>query len=243
MSTVVRHLQPCDGRCDHCGVAIGGLDLELVLRLVLAAVVGAIVGIEREVHAHPAGLRTHLLVSLGSCVFTILSFSGFSKIGPSEDPTRIAAQIVSGIGFLGAGAILKEGVTVRGLTTAASLWTSAALGMASGVGQYAFTVAATALVLFSLWPLQPVATWLEGARRTIVHLRLEVHALEDLGRARETLRAAGIEVTASRSRRLSDGRFEVRLDLRRRRSTDLYGALRSVSGITGVVVSGVDQSE
>ena len=94
---------------------------DILVRLLVAAVLGAVVGIEREIHDHPAGMRTHLLVSVGSAAFTVLSIYGFRA--PGSDPSvRVAAQIVTGIGFLGAGAILKEGATVNGLTTAASLW-------------------------------------------------------------------------------------------------------------------------
>lgn len=133
--------------------------LDLVIRLLVAAVVGALVGLEREIHGHPAGMRTHLLVALGSALFTVLSAHGFGAGGPGApvDPTRIAAQIVTGIGFLGAGAIVKEGATIKGLTTAASLWATAALGMAAGAGAHLLGAVATAIVLFSLWPLH----WVE----------------------------------------------------------------------------------
>src|SRR6185295_15936785 len=104
------------------------LQLDLSLRIVVAAALGLAVGFEREIHGHPAGLRTHMLVAAGSGLFTVLSAYGFEGVAGHVagtapiDPTRIAAQIVSGIGFLGAGAILKDGVVIRGLTTAASLW-------------------------------------------------------------------------------------------------------------------------
>src|SRR6266540_607318 len=96
------------------------LQLELAFRLFVAAVLGAVIGLEREYHDHPAGMRTHLLVCVGAATFTVLSIEAFK--GPGADPARIAAQIVTGIGFLGAGAILKDRAGIRGLTTAASLW-------------------------------------------------------------------------------------------------------------------------
>ncbi|MEO8571411.1 MAG: MgtC/SapB family protein, partial [Chloroflexota bacterium] len=105
-----------------------GEQLDISIRLVVASLLGAAIGFEREIHAHPAGMRTHLLVSLGSAAFTVLGIFSFVA-GTGTDPSRIAAQVVSGIGFLGAGAILKYGSTVRGLTTAASLWATAAVGM------------------------------------------------------------------------------------------------------------------
>ena len=131
----------------------------------MAAALGSVIGFEREIREREAGLRTHILVAVGAALFTIVSAFGFRDIlgssGPSVlvrlDPSRIAAQIVSGIGFLGAGAIIRQGLSVRGLTTAASLWVVAAIGMAAGAGYYAGAVLATALGLVALWPLRAVA--------------------------------------------------------------------------------------
>ena len=122
--------------------------VELVLRLVLGLVLAAAVGWERELQRMPAGFRTHALVGLGSAVFTVVGAHGLT--GDTADPTRVAAQIVSGIGFLGGGAILHYGGSVRGLTTAASLWAVAAVGMASGAGLYVIAVAAAVLVIVTL---------------------------------------------------------------------------------------------
>ena len=136
---------------------------ELLLRLVVAAALGGAVGIERELREREAGLRTHLLVAVGSALFTIASAYGFNEFLVAggnvirADPTRIAAQIVTGIGFLGAGAIIREGMSVRGLTTAATLWVVAAIGIAAGAGYYSAAVFATAITLFSLWPLRIIA--------------------------------------------------------------------------------------
>jgi putative Mg2+ transporter-C (MgtC) family protein len=134
-----------------------------LLRVVVAAGLGGAVGLERELREREAGFRTHLLVSVGSCLFTLVSAYGFHEflVGGGNivrtDPTRIAAQIVTGVGFLGAGAIIRQGFSVRGLTTAATLWVVAAIGMASGAGYYSAAVITTALVLFSLWPLRIIA--------------------------------------------------------------------------------------
>ena len=136
---------------------------EVVLRLALAAVLGAAIGLEREIREREAGLRTHLLVSLGSALFTIVSAYGFHAFLASgqsvvrADPSRIAAQIVTGIGFLGAGAIIRQGLSVRGLTTAATLWVVAAIGLATGAGYYSAAVVTTVLVIVSLWPLRILA--------------------------------------------------------------------------------------
>jgi putative Mg2+ transporter-C (MgtC) family protein len=136
---------------------------EALLRLALAAALGAAVGLERELRERQAGLRTHLLVALGSALFTIVSAYGFHAFLNSgtnvvrTDPTRIAAQIVTGIGFLGAGAIIRQGLSVRGLTTAATLWVVAAIGLAVGAGYYSGALITTAIVLLALWPLRSLA--------------------------------------------------------------------------------------
>src|SRR5206468_4649217 len=121
-------------------------DFHVLLRLGVAALLGGAIGVERELRDREAGIRTHLLVSLGSALFTIISAYGFHEFlatGASvvrADPTRIAAQIVTGIGFLGAGAIIRQGLSVRGLTTAATLWVVAAIGLAAGAGYYSAAV-------------------------------------------------------------------------------------------------------
>jgi putative Mg2+ transporter-C (MgtC) family protein len=141
------------------------LEVELALRLMGAAVLGGAVGLEREVRDQPAGFRTHMLVALGSCLFTLISAYGFGAVLAGHpqarfDPSRIAAQIVTGIGFLGAGAILRSGMSVRGLTTAASLWVVAAVGLAMGAGAYVLASVTTAITLLALLVLRPVRGWL-----------------------------------------------------------------------------------
>ncbi len=122
------------------------VDIEMVVRLLLAVVLGILVGIEREVSHRPAGLRTHALVSLGACLFTVISISYFDI-----DPARIAAGIVAGIGFIGAGSIIATKGQVQGITTAASLWCVAAIGLAVGVGAYVLAVVSAVLVFGILW--------------------------------------------------------------------------------------------
>jgi putative Mg2+ transporter-C (MgtC) family protein len=136
---------------------------EVLLRVGLAAVLGGAVGAEREYREREAGLRTHMLVSVGAALFTLISayawrdFEFSTPEGIVFDPTRIAAQIVTGIGFLGAGAIIRQGLSVRGLTTAATLWVVAAIGMAAGAGYYSGAFITTVVVLVSLWPLRILA--------------------------------------------------------------------------------------
>ena len=122
------------------------IDPEILVRLLLAAVVGGIIGYERNRLNKPAGLRTHMLVSMGAALFTIVSITSFSNV----DPSRVVAGIVTGIGFLGAGTIFREKDTIKGLTTAASLWAVAAIGITAGIGEYAIMATATVLVILIL---------------------------------------------------------------------------------------------
>jgi putative Mg2+ transporter-C (MgtC) family protein len=133
--------------------------LDLVQRLALAAALGAAIGLEREYHRKPAGLRTNILIALGSALFTILSLQFAHEGGGSAD--RIAAQIVTGIGFLGAGAILRSGHNIHGLTTAATIWVNAAVGMAAGAGLYATASITTAITLVVLALLAPLEAYFE----------------------------------------------------------------------------------
>jgi putative Mg2+ transporter-C (MgtC) family protein len=132
---------------------------DTLLRLLSAAALGSLIGIERERLLWAAGIRTHMLVCVGACLFMIVSTYGFSTIlGPNVvlDPSRVAAQVVSGIGFLGAGAILARGEIVRGLTTAASIWTVAAIGLAVGGGLYFAAATSTAVILIILAGVKPL---------------------------------------------------------------------------------------
>jgi putative Mg2+ transporter-C (MgtC) family protein len=145
----------------------------ILLRISVAAALGGAIGLERELRERQAGLRTHLVVSVGSALFTLVSAYAF--VGPHVDPTRIAAQIVSGIGFLGAGAIIRQGLSVRGLTTAATLWLVAAIGMASGAGYYDAAIIATAGALFTLGPLRVISyratrRWRHETERLLVQV-------------------------------------------------------------------------
>jgi len=125
-------------------------DYEIALRLFLACVFGGVVGFQRERHDSPAGFRTYILVYLGSALIMVLSMYGFSDFPTTGDPARLAAQVVSGIGFLGAGTILRDGVSVKGLTTAASLWVVSSIGLAAGAGFYYSSLLVTVLVFITL---------------------------------------------------------------------------------------------
>ena len=188
---------------------------EALLRLLLAATLGGAIGLERELRDHEAGLRTHLLVSLGACLFTLVSAYAWTdwtfsqSSGVTLDPTRIAAQIVTGIGFLGAGAIIVRGINVRGLTTAATLWVVAAIGMAAGTGYYEVAVGTSVLVLVSLGPLKLLSARLVSRVRP-EEAMLGINLAED----GEGTRVLGADRGARRRDRV--GRLRGRADARRR---------------------------
>ena len=142
-------------------IYLQSLSWDAAIKVSLAALLGAIVGLERVVGGHAAGLRTNMMISISSCLFTILSIEGFPMQGSSQDTARVAAQIVTGVGFLGAGALLQTKKHIRGLTTAATIWLVAAIGMAVGTGAYFIAIFTTALSTVLLALLAPVSERLE----------------------------------------------------------------------------------
>jgi putative Mg2+ transporter-C (MgtC) family protein len=150
-------------------------DLEAVGRVVAAAVLGAAIGLERESRAQSAGMRTNALVAAGAALFTLAGAYGFADVERSSnvDPMRVAAQVVAGLGFVGAGAIIREGASVRGLTTAAALWASGAVGLAVGAGYYTVAVAGILVVLVVLVALRHVRPLLVGVLPSLEVVTLE----------------------------------------------------------------------
>lgn len=206
-------MRPWSLEWDVLGIPVG-----LVPPLLLAALLGAIVGLEREVSGHPAGLRTHILVAVGSALAAIVSVSMAAAWQPA-DPGRIAAQVVTGVGFLGAGAIIREGAGVRGLTTAASIWTTAMVGMAAGTSARLGLLAlvASLLVLLVLWGLHGVEKWMlrRGLRSTTleVHVSADARAISDVVSAVAAAGASvdGMAVEQMRSRDMRRVTVRVRL--------------------------------
>jgi putative Mg2+ transporter-C (MgtC) family protein len=216
---------------------------EALLRLVLAGVFGGVLGLERELREREAGLRTHLLVSVGSALFTIVSAYGFREFlnsGESvvrADPTRIAAQIVTGIGFLGAGAIIRQGLSIRGLTTAATLWVVAAIGMAAGAGYYSAAAITTAVALVALWPLRQLAWRMVRRYRGDTGLLLvQLPAGESPGRVIDAVegvdaRIESVEITHEENRR----NVQLTLELRREQlARELVERLADVENVLEV---------
>lgn len=167
-------------------MALTQLELDIFIRLLLASLLGGLIGLERELHGRPAGFRTHLLVSLGSALFVAVSinfyhvygnFTGSAPVG--VDPGRVAAQVVTGIGFLGAGAIIREKGSIRGLTTAACLWVAAAIGVASGSGMFSASLLVTAIALLSLLILKKV----ESVLSKDTYMQLDILSSDIRGQA------------------------------------------------------------
>jgi putative Mg2+ transporter-C (MgtC) family protein len=221
-------------------------DLELwegLLRLVLAALLAGAIGIERELREQEAGLRTHMLVCVGATMFMLVGVYGWSgyelgnDIGVVVDPSRVASYVVSGIGFLGAGAIIRHGINVRGLTTAASLWVVAAIGVAVGGGMYGLAIAATALVILALWPLAQVKDLLAGKRASTKRLAVTLEpsssivatlaAVEEGGYAIES-----VEVGEEDEARRVDVVVEIPADVRLGPLLDRVATLEGVRTVT-----------
>lgn len=216
--------------------------LDVLARLSLAVLLCGLVGLERETRDQAAGLRTHVLVGVGSALFTLLSAYGFHAAPGKIDPTRISAQIVTGIGFLGAGAILRNGMTVRGLTTAACLWMVAAIGMAAGSGAYMAAVMTTLIVLITLIGfrhLRPAA--MKRLRSDYVLLELAVRDQKTFGKAIAILAANGVKVERVESEHTDDEHYRYSLELRHPAAMSLASPLeqiRELSGAAEVSASG-----
>ena len=200
---------------------------DTLVRVAVAAALGGAVGLERELDEKAAGLRTHVLVSVGAALFTLVGAYGFGEFPRgSIDPSRIAAQIVTGVGFLGAGVIFRQGFTIRGLTTAASLWLVAAIGMAAGAGFWKGALIATGAAIISLRPLE----WLKERmipQRAASRMVVELADGATSGDVLDTLERAGDLLALRR-----DGqRLEVELRLDRSERTR---ALDTVSSLPQV---------
>ena len=218
--------------------------VDMAGRLVAAAFLGALVGLEREVHGHQAGMRTHMLVSLGSAIFTVLSIYGFqsSPGSTSLDPSRISAQIVTGIGFLGAGAIIKFGTNIRGLTTAASLWVVAAVGLAAGTGAYFVAAFGTALAMLALWPLHRLVEKLELTGGRHIRLRVSLRKLDSFAAISQVLLSNRVEILSVQSEKSKSG-HDMDLELRLPRAGLDHKVLSELSALPNVEIETIGRSE
>jgi len=207
-----------------------------MLRLLVALILGAVVGLERERQERAAGLRTVTMVSLGSCLFTIVGAYGF----PNTDPSRVAAQIVTGIGFLGAGTIFLRKDLVRGLTTAATIWAVAAIGMAAGTSQYIVAFFTTLLILSVLMVLKPIEKrFFKRPSEALVSVVVQ-RGEGEIERVRAALAAIGAFPMSIRIHELndSDDRLEIDVGLPAHRTTsDLLRQLRTMEGAKQILIT------
>ncbi|WP_243373339.1 MgtC/SapB family protein [Geotalea sp. SG265] len=217
------------------------VDVEMVIRLLLASLLGGIIGLEREVHGRPAGFRTHLLVSLGSSLFVVSSiefyrifgdFSGTLPVG--VDPGRVAAQVVTGIGFLGAGAIIRENASVRGLTTAACLWIASAIGIACGIGLFGIAVVVTGISLISLLLLKRIERIL--ARDVYATVKVSCADREGLiGDLEALIGKNRLEITAARvEKNIEEKLIHLEYDLKLNSRNEIFTLIDRIALLAGV---------
>lgn len=203
--------------------------MPIIFRLVLALIFGSIIGLERELHNHPAGFRTHILVCTGAALITLISIHCFDP----GDPGRVAAQIVSGIGFLGAGTIMREGTSIRGLTTAASLWSVAGVGMAIGAGFYLGATLTTILIVVVLF----FFTSLEKKILQRQHHLVEITVADlpgQLGQVASRLGEMGVSIKSLQISPHSSDQVQIELGLKTPAPLALHEVVNGLAELEGV---------
>ena len=215
-------------------------DATTLIRLITAVILGGIIGFERQHRGKTAGLRTHILVCLGSCLTAVLSVNMYAAVQglTNADPARLGAQVISGIGFLGAGAIMKEGPTIKGLTTAASLWVVATVGLATGVGALTSAIATTVLIAIVL-EVFPIIDR-RNACRVPSLVQLSVKSLDfpgQIGRIGSCLRTLGVDILQIQIEECEKGIIMIPLTIQlseAQRLEQILTALTQIEGVLGV---------
>lgn len=215
----------------------GSPEIDVIIRIILSCILGGLIGLERESLNKSAGFRTHILVCVGSALIMIVSQDMYYAYqgSVSPDPGRIAAQVVSGIGFLGAGTIMREGVTVKGLTTAASLWVVAGVGLAVGAGFYFPALITTGVVFLTLIYLGKVERLMSGNINTNTFIVIAEDAPEQIGRVSSILGEYKISILNLQiNRRKENGTIILRIETRGRPSINMNEVVFKLSELTGI---------
>ncbi|MBP3337553.1 MAG: MgtC/SapB family protein [Clostridia bacterium] len=209
-------------------------EVELLLRLLCAMLIGGLIGLERGGRNHDAGLKTHILVCLGSASIMALSGLIYEDVGRTGDVTRMAAQVISGIGFLGAGSIIIGGNKIKGLTTAATLWTTACLGLVVGSGYYLLALYTTALMMFTMYCLRPLATKIQESHQSM-GIAVNVASKKSLAELSNYLNEQGIDVKSiSLNEGSHDGDISVIISVKAEKKKLANIILMSLCSIDGV---------
>ncbi len=220
------------------------MTIEFILRLLAATAMGAAIGLEREYHAKEAGIRTHILVAMGSCLFMILSIHGFDTMlgrdHVSFDPSRIASQVVTGIGFIGAGTIILQKQMVRGLTTAAGLWVTAAIGLACGNGMYLIALITTAIVLVSLGVLNIYLPYFSQKERTITFSIEDYDSLTQLLENLKKEKIAIINYQMHRDAEENNGKMLVSIEVRMRKYDNPREIVSIISNFKNITIEKIE---
>ncbi len=211
------------------------MELDIILKILLAAMLGGIIGLERELSHKEAGLRTNILIAIGSTLITVLSFK-IAAMTRSADPARLAAQIVSGIGFLGAGAIIQARFAVHGLTTAATIWTVAAIGIAVGSGFYLLAFLVSILVVIVLTVFKVLLAYLEKHKQNYVYLITAEEKASLLVDMRQVLTELNIRYSSARlNRRDGNYEFEIIFNTSENKNRDFLEKVMLLQGVKEVL--------
>ncbi|TFG74719.1 MAG: MgtC/SapB family protein [Chrysiogenales bacterium] len=211
------------------------MEIDFILKILLAAMLGGIIGLERELSHKEAGLRTNILIAIGSTLITILSFK-IAALSKTADPARLTAQIVSGIGFLGAGAIIQARFAVHGLTTAATIWTVAAIGIAVGSGYYLVAFLVTIFVVLVLTVFKFLQAYMEKQKQNYIYLISTEEKASLLVDVRQVLTELNIRYSSARLNRKEGGyEFEIILSTSENKNRDFIEKIMLIKGVKEVL--------
>jgi putative Mg2+ transporter-C (MgtC) family protein len=210
--------------------------IEVIIKLILALLLGGLIGFEREYMSRPAGLRTHVLVCVGAAVVQIISINFYTKFHGTfnNDPMRLGAQVISGIGFLGAGTILKEGTDIKGLTTAASLWTVACIGLATGSGLYMEATTATVFIYAALKGLRRVEALITKDKKSVVIKVLLTDIPGKVGELGSVFGSFNLSIINLEMQSLDDNKISIEFTLKHSNTVPAVEVIDKLSSVGGV---------